>query len=383
MPVALSRRSMLAAAAGLAGSAALGTPARAAAYRGPNVILIRFGGGVRPREVIAPETTHSPFLAGTLAGQGVLFPRMRISDSPATVTSHAQGTLYLLTGRYDSFIDRNTEIIGERLEPKEPTLFELLRAQFDVPAHQALIVNGEDRLGEDLLTYSSDPHYGVRYRSAVISLNQFKIRLLRRRIAQGESEERAQLATELARREGDESCSSVDLGPEIDDFWEGWEREYGTSGLTNPRGDRLLTTLALRAMAALKPRLMLVNYQDPDYVHWGNASHYARAITVIDEGLRQIVTAAAAEAAYRDNTVFVVVPDCGRDDNPLMAVPYQHHFNSRAAREIFALVVGPGVPKGVVVDRAVEQADIAPTIGGLMGFAVAKAEGRALEAVFA
>ena len=26
----------------------------------------------------------------------------------------------------------------------------------------------------------------------------------------------------------------------------------------------------------------MVNYQDPDYVHWGNPSHYTRAIAVID-----------------------------------------------------------------------------------------------------
>ena len=38
---------------------------------------------------------------------------------------------------------------------------------------------------------------------------------------------------------------------------------------------------AVTAMTELSPKLMMVCYQDPDYVHWGNASHYTRAIAVI------------------------------------------------------------------------------------------------------
>ena len=81
-------------------------------------------------------------------------------------------------------------------------------------------------------------------------------------------------------------------------------------------------------------------------------------------------------------TVLVVVPDCGRDDNPFLDVPCQHHFGSRASHEIFALVVGPGIPAGKVVDRRVSQVDIAPTIGRLMGFATPHAEGSVLTEVF-
>ncbi|MEM9755107.1 MAG: hypothetical protein AAF914_03895, partial [Pseudomonadota bacterium] len=123
---------------------------------------------------------------------------------------------------------------------------------------------------------------------------------------------------------------------------------------------------------------MMVNYQDPDYVHWGNPSHYTRAISIIDEGLRQLVAAVEGDPAYRDNTVFVITPDCGRDDNSLMSVPYQHHFNSRAAHETWAVVFGAGVDRGRILDRPVDQSAIAPTIAALMGFAATEAEGTAL-----
>jgi len=70
---------------------------------------------------------------------------------------------------------------------------------------------------------------------------------------------------------------------------------YGSSGLTNPRGDRLLTTRALRALRELKPRLLMINYPDPDYVHWGNRQFYTRAISIIDEGIREIYSAVQAD----------------------------------------------------------------------------------------
>ena len=123
---------------------------------------------------------------------------------------------------------------------------------------------------------------------------------------------------------------------------------------------------------------MMINYQDPDYVHWGNPTHYSRGIAEIDRGLTQLVAAIDALPRYRDQTLIVVVPDCGRDSNPFMRVPYQHHFNSRSAHEIWALLVGPGVAKGRVYDHVVNQIDVTTTIGMLMGMATPSAEGRVL-----
>ena len=169
----------------------------------------------------------------------------------------------------------------------------------------------------------------------------------------------------------------------IDEFWEDWRRYYGESGLVNPRGDRLLTELAIRSLRQLKPNLVMVNYNDCDYVHWGNLSHYTRGIAIMDDGIRRLVEATQSLAEYRDNTVLVIVPDCGRDNSRLAAVPCQHHFNTRSSREIFALLVGPGISKGVVVDKTCEQAQIAATVGHAMGFATPYAEGAVLEEAIA
>ena len=73
-----------------------------------------------------------------------------------------------------------------------------------------------------------------------------------------------------------------------------------------------------------------------------------------------------------------------RDINQwIVDVPCQHHFNSRSAHEIFALLVGPGVPRGTTVDKPVDQISIAGTIGKLMGFPTSYAESRILQEAIA
>jgi hypothetical protein len=373
----------LAAAVTLSGVATL--PAQAAgAYRGPNVIIVRFGGGVRRRETIVAGTTFAPFLLNVLAKRGVLIPSMTIAQLDGVDTSHAEGTLNILTGRYRAYRDAGSRFLAQHLEPTEPTLFEYLRRAFDVPAHQALLVNGEDRPQEEFFSYGVHKTHGIAYRSEVLSLYRFKLWKLRTRLSQvfDSMAELTAAQNELQKLERhDYRGSGPGQAPQIEAMWQRWQDYYGDSGLKNPRGDQALTELAIWAIRYLRPRLTMINYQDPDYVHWGNATHYTRAITVIDKGVERLVGAVDADPEYRDRTVFVIVPDCGRDANALMSVPFQHHFNSRSAHEIWAFVFGPGIAKGRVLDKPVDQASITATIGGIMGFKAHRAEGRALDEV--
>ncbi|MEO0823602.1 MAG: hypothetical protein AAF074_24690 [Pseudomonadota bacterium] len=373
-----------AAAAAVAGGLVAG-PARAA-YRGPNVVVVRFGGGVRRRETIEAETSFAPGLLHRLAPRGVLMPQMSIAQIDGVDTSHAEGTINLLTGRYGAYRDVGEGAEIGHFEPTEPTLFEYFRSRFDIPAHQALLVNGEDRPQEEFLSYGIHKSLGVAYRSEVLSLYRFKRWKLSRFLAEGggTDEARAAAETELAELVAKQSRDGgATQAPEIEAMWAEWQRYYGDDGLKNPRGDAALTELALWALRHLRPRLMMINYQDPDYVHWGNASHYTRAIAAIDRDLARLVAATDADPEYAGNTVFMVVPDCGRDANPLMSVPFQHHFNSRSAHEIFALVFGPGIVRGRVLDKPVDQSAVAATVGAIMGVETPRTESRALEEIFA
>lgn len=356
-------------------------------YAGPNVIIVRFGGGVRRRETIDPEHTYSPFFLHDLAKRGTLYTNMMISQLEGVETSHGQGTLYILTGKYDRFKDVDGKFLGERFESKVPTLFEYLRKQYNVPEHQTLIVNGEDRTDEEFYSFSNHHLFGASYRSNVLSLYRYKVYLLRRQLVEsGLSEkEYKRKSVELVNLEAlDYRVKEPGAQSRaITGFWERWRSFYGDSGFVNPRGDRLLTELTVRALKELRPKLLMVNYNDPDYVHWGNPSHYTRGISIIDQGLQRLVAAVENDDYYRGNTVFVIVPDCGRDANRALAVPYQHHFNTRSAHEIFALFVGPGIARGQVIDREVNQISIASTVGQVMELKTQHTEGPVLEEVFA
>ena len=380
---AIDRRAFHKGLAAAAFAAALPRAARAD-YRGPNVILVRFGGGVRRAETIDEGTTHAPYLRHALIPRGALIPGMTIAQLDGVETSHAEGTLNLLTGRYLAYRDVGSGILSDRLEPIEPTLFEYLRDAYDIASHQALLINGEDRPQEEFFTYGVHDHYGVAVRAEMLSLHRFKLYKFDQILREGRLPE-DQLVDAAAAldhlQSADPRAMEAAQSPEVTAFWADWRRQYGDDGLRNPRGDRLLTALALAAMTRLQPRLMMVNYQDTDYVHWGNPSHYTRAIQIIDDGLRQIVAAMDALPFYRDNTVVVVTPDCGRDANPLLGVPFQHHFNTASAREVWAVMAGPGVAKGAVMDRRSDQSAIAPTIAALMGFRADRSEGDALASV--
>ena len=265
--------------------------------------------------------------------------------------------------------------------------FEYLRKAYAVPEHQTLIINGEDRTQEEFYSFSNHHLFGANFKSNVLSLYRYKLHVLRSNIAAGKYAGKELIAKKAERekmerldqRSGGESGRE---GSEIDAFWGKWRGLYGDSGLKNPRGDRLLTELAARAIKELRPRLMMVNYNDPDYVHWGNMSHYTRGITIIDEGVRRLMDLVEAEEGYRGNTIFALVPDCGRDTARFASVPCQHHFNSVSSRRIWAHFVGPGVPAGVNYDKPVQQIDFAPTVAKMMNCQAEHAEGSALEAAF-
>ena len=135
--------------------------------------------------------------------------------------------------------------------------------------------------------FSNHHLFGANFRSQTLSLFRYKVWLLEKRLAgklaedqRGELEKNLKQMQEIDYR----TRGKVNDLPEIRRFWEQWHSHYGKDGLKNARGDRLLTELTLWSMRHLRPRLMMINYNDPDYVHWGNMTHYTEGIKVIDQG---------------------------------------------------------------------------------------------------
>ena len=193
---------------------------------GPQRHPVRFGGGVRRRETIDPENTYAPFFCHELTKRGTLFKKMDIDFFQDINTSHGEGTLYLTTGKYEKFKDVTGRFLGGRFEASVPTVFEYLRKTYDVPDHQTLIVNGEDRGDEEFYNFSNHHLFGARYKSNTLSLRRYKTYLLRHQIAAAKW-----TGKELEQKKSDlEKMESIDYrlteangqGPELDGFWQRW-----------------------------------------------------------------------------------------------------------------------------------------------------------------
>ena len=141
-------------------------------------------------------------------------------------TSHGQGTLYIITGKYDRYKDVGGKFLGARFESKVPTVFEYLRRAYDVPAHQTLIVNGEDRPDEEFYAFSNHFAYGINYRSNMLSLYRFKAWLMRQQVAEGKLSDKQieQRKKELAKWEKVDYRTKGDdrQGPKLEAFWQRW-----------------------------------------------------------------------------------------------------------------------------------------------------------------
>src|SRR5262245_27239684 len=101
-------------------------------YKGPNVIIVRFGGGVRRRETIDPEHSYCRHFLNTLVPRGTFYPQMTIDQFQDINTSHGEGTLYIATGKYEKFKGVGEKIgdkkwLDARFEASVPTVFEYLR----------------------------------------------------------------------------------------------------------------------------------------------------------------------------------------------------------------------------------------------------------------
>jgi hypothetical protein len=94
----------------------------------------------------------------------------------------------------------------------------------------------------------------------------------------------------------------------------------------SPRsGDALNSYVAREIMARYAPSLLVVNLGEIDVAHQGSFSLYSRAIRNADRQVWDLWQHVNKLPAYRGKTVFIVVPDHGRNLDGLGMNGFQHH----------------------------------------------------------
>ncbi len=368
--VASSRREFLRSAAGLtAGSlfacSSSGSQAFAQSTQ-KKVVVVTFGGGARDEETFAPEGQENiPNLVHSLFPESTFYAQV-INKG---ILGHYVATASLATGVYETF--NNFAAVS----PQNPTIFEYFRKDLRRRANDAWVVapsNGFNRIGE-----SNHRSYGAGLGAGVVlpkhllassmssSTNSFD-HLLR------DSYEAPFYTPALAGNEFEMQKLRELLKLSVDDF------SSHAKSLASP--DELSVYIARRLMQEVAPSLLWITLHDIDIAHSGTYSMYVEGIQRSDRLCAEIWKAIQTEPEYVNKTTMFILPDFGRDsDTDPGGNGFQHHrTGDPLSRTTWMMTLGPGIRKGVVIDRPVESIDLVPTIGAMLGFSPRFAQGKPL-----
>jgi hypothetical protein len=362
-----TRRDFLRSAAGLAlGGTLLHSPlARAAgAAKKRKVVVITFGGGARDQETFAPEGQENiPHLMRELIPQSTFFTQVVNRG----ILGHYVATASLATGVYETINNFAS------LPPEHPTVFEYFRKDLKRPSSDAWVVapsNGFNRIGE-----SSNRAYGPGLGASVILPKHLLTAAMSGRAADYEhllrdNYESPLFAPDLGGNEFQLQQLEMMLKLSVDDF--------KSHALTLSSPDELSVYVARRLMRQLSPSLLWITMHDIDIAHAGAFSLYIDGIRRTDRLCLEMWKAIQSEPEYANNTTLFILPDFGRDsDDDSGGNGFQHHRTGDAlSRTTWMMALGPGIREGVIYDRPMQSTDLVPTLGSLLGFSAAQAQGQ-------
>lgn len=386
-PAALDRRrflagSLAACGVGLAAAAPLGQPLwaapRPARPEGKNLVVVRFGAGVRFRDTFgAGDRTLTPHLRSQ-ARRGTLFSHVRNDGE----LRHDCATWTLMNGTYGPRQFARGAKLAEGLS-YSPTWFEMVRKTFARPVEKLLAVGVEP--------CSLSEEYGARYQASCFasqkdardgasasgdaSLGVCAERfMLNRRIGQIARDLDDDLKPRTRSQRRASYLGAIDEHFSADPLAETSLTEIAREVLadrlvapqpwiTAAEGDDVLLDLALRAMAKHRPECTMIAFQSTDLAHFGAWRTYTAQLRRLDLLLARLQDFLASTPFYSDRTTLVVTTEIGRGD-PNFA---QHELEGDSERRLFTLVLGPDVEAGREIAEPRDFAGLAPGIARFLG----------------
>ena len=363
-----TRRDFLRDAAGMAFGGALVSASpfvRAASLiKRRKIIVVTFGGGARDQETFAPEgQVNIPHMLGELAPQSSFFTQVTNHG----ILGHYVATASLATGVYETLNNFSA------VPPDHPTIFEYFRKDLGRPISDAWVVapsNGFNRIGE-----SDSRSYGAGFGAQVILPKH-----LLSAASSGSKTDYAHLlhdnyetplyAPQISGGEFELRQLENVLKLSVDNFTQ------HAKSLASP--DELSVYIARQLMRQESPSLLWITMHDIDVAQSGAFSLYVDAIRRTDRLCAELWKAVQDEPEYAGNTTMLILPDFGRDaDQDSGGNGFQHHRTGDAAsRTTWMMALGQGVRHGVVYDSPIQSIDLVPSLGAMMGFSAAQAQGK-------
>ena len=339
-----------------------------ASPRGRKAVVVTFGGGARDEETFMAEGQENiPHLLSELIPRATFFTQVVNRG----ILGHYVATASLATGVYETFNN------FAAVPPDNPTVFEYFRKDLRRPARDAWVVapsNGFNRIGE-----SAHRSYGTGLGAGVI----LPKRLLTAALASNGSLE----YQHLLRDNYETPLFTPELGggsevelQHLAEILKLSVADFTAHARSLASPDELSIYVARELMRQLAPSLLWITLHDIDIAHSGTYSLYIEGIRRSDRLCAEIWKMIEAEPEYAGKTTMFILPDFGRDsDTDSSGNGFQHHrTGDPLSRTTWMMVMGPGIPENVVVDRPVESIDLVPTLGTLLGFSTRLAQGKPL-----
>jgi hypothetical protein len=356
----LSKRQFLRA-AGIAAAGQMALRAAKPELNDRKVILVTFGGGVRYSETFSPDGARNIPQLTRLRPEGLFYG----TCVNAGVLSHFNSTASILTGNWQRVDDFGFQ------PPASPTIFEAFRQQRKAGPMDAWAICTNKSFAT---IGGANPEAGAN----VILPKQLLLEAVKDVIAKPRGmgvadRENVQRRLEDLLQEGYEGVgwTIFQQGRKLDrEVRETLTRalvEYIHGPEAPTSGDELTYFITREVMREFAPRLLLVNFWDMDVAHWGSYSLYLQAITRTDRLVGMLWDEVQANAAYRDKTTMLILPELGRDGDVNTANGFLNHRSGDAScRNMWLLALGAGVSKGEV-ERPVAHVDVASTAARLLG----------------
>jgi hypothetical protein len=330
------------------------------------LVLVTIGGIRRQESFSQQGTVHIPHLFGDLLPQSLFFPY----TANEGVTSHFNTISSILTGVWQHVDDWGSE------KPTNPTLFHYLQRQNKVGPEQTWVVTSNKQLTANIGPGANvilSKQLMIEAVERIINGQTSRQKLEREQILQ---EMTAVLETDYERIGWGVPSSSTFQDPEVKKTFVTALANFIHGPDAPASGDELTFLIAREVLQRISPAILMVNFSDVEVAHSGSYSLHLGGIHRADTLCYRLWQFIQSNAELSPNTTLVIMNEFGRDpDGSGTNGFFNHRTNTECCRMAWSMVLGPASKKPQVVERAIRQIDMAPSIARWLGLEAEKSAG--------
>ena len=371
----ISRRKFLCGAAGAGAFAACGGFAKSLAQvtsdGSGKVIIILFGGGTRSRETIDdPSHRYIPHLWKEMVPKGTLFTNMRVEGKVV----HPNSAGSIMTGFWEwDDLDWTRPVAN-------PTIFEIYRKAYNQPdtdtwafVYASILAN----TGKSLA-----PGFGEQYAANVVvpptisrKTHEKMSQLMQEAKATGSNANELaaiERGIEMAKKESKIDFSYL-RSNKARKFMQARYGKWKDQG-TSTSHDEFLTDCTIACMEEFAPSVIAVDFGEIDCAHYGSWSRYTDAIARTDVLTHRIWESSKKLDSYKENTLFLILPDHGREEGEFGFVHHSDFYTGRgtdeSCRKVWMLALGNDIKKGNTIGKPTPITTAASTAMDYLGLKI-------------